>query len=188
MEIRLTLTCLIVVILTNADGQSINQTTSADDMASAGLSRPFTLTYSPAKVYLGITSDLDLRCARDEKVATKATELLWIKILKNTQGNNWVVVAEQGKPGKGISPVDSPTGSSSSSRMTPVNDSFLSVVWAKSTDDTLGRYKCLILGLDQQFSFVVHETPTVVIKSKKVSESDLLNIILDAEENLTEKN
>ena len=177
------LICLVLLASATTSDEVANATTTTaiPPVRYYGDSHPFELTYSPARVFRGITENVQLRCSRNAAAATSVAQLVWMRLLTYTPDDGWSVLAEQVD---GRSEPDTYGEVTSSARMAPVEDSYLSVVWTNPRDRVIASYKCLTLGLDQSLAFVVDETPIVEIKAKKISEVALLDIILNTGESI----
>ncbi|KAK3775490.1 hypothetical protein RRG08_027245 [Elysia crispata] len=178
MEPGFILICLLSLTSTTVGDQVANTTNS---VFYGGDFHSFALTYTSNGMYEGIADRVELRCARNAVVESGIRELLWMRILMFSPDHGWRVLAEQRNE---WSQPESHGKVSSSGKMAPVGDSYLSLVWTNPSDRVIGSYKCLILGLNQHLSFVVDETPIVEIKAKKISEEALLDTILDTEDNI----
>ncbi|RUS79774.1 hypothetical protein EGW08_012458 [Elysia chlorotica] len=177
MEPGFSLICLVLLASTTVNGQAINGTTKSPVTNDANSSsKPFALSYTPTKVYQGITENVEVHCKRNTAVESKIEELVWMRILVHTPDDGTRVLAEQRE---GSTRPNIFGDVRSHGRLAPVEESYLKAVRTKPSDSAIIFYMCFAFGIKKDLSFVVESSSGLLVKAKKLSESDLLDIILD---------
>lgn len=143
------------------------------------LPHPFHMTYDPVHIMPGVTRDFALRCERDllSPVRHVLKKVSMMRILKKVGFDEWQLTAELTE---GEGPVAFKRHVTTSGRLNPVsvNTNFLEVRWPLVDEDTLGVYRCDVVGKNEDNNSDEEMTTEVELTKIDISQDALISLLL----------
>lgn len=148
----------------------------------------FTLSQSPNKILTGLTKNVTIDCSLHRGDNSEIAKVNWIRILKKS-GQTWVTYAE-------LRDVDSCVVTNEAAEQTNVgvsgyvgaaNETFLKISWEFATDETLGSYRCDVVGLSKHQDLVVVKTPLIALAVGEMSANQVFYHMKDAQDSFAQR-
>lgn len=133
----------------------------------------FVLQISPSFIETESTKNVVLTCQPGGQTDIESLRIM--RILKQDQPPNWHVVAEVEENKGEVTSNDKNVVATG--RVGAPSDSFLTLTWSVASADTLGRYRCDVIGFKLNQDIVTEKTPEVSIKERNTTIEELFTFV-----------